>query len=62
MYPKGEGFAITATGAGIARLYGEFEKRFGQHYRQDWKGYKYWHAEDPRDIEAIISIWAKIRV
>lgn len=58
--PRGKGVSITANGQAAPRLYREMEKLLGNHHRQDAKGYRYWQADNPRDVEAIISSWSKI--
>ncbi len=58
--PRHNGVSITANGKAAQRLYVEMERLAGTHHREDTKGYRYYQANDPQDVETIIEIWARL--
>lgn len=58
--PRHGGVSITANGQASQRLYREMERLLGKHHREDAKGYRYYQANDPREVEQIIGTWAAI--
>ncbi len=58
--PRHDGVSITANGQAAPQLYREMERLFGQHHREDVKGYRYFQANKPQDVEWIIEKWSKI--
>ena len=58
--PRHGGVSITANGQAAKRLYREMERVLGSHHREDVKGYRYFQANRPSDVEKIIEEWAAI--
>ena len=58
--PRHGGVSITANGQAAQQLYREMERLLGPHHREDVKGYRYFQANKPIDVEKIIEAWAGI--
>jgi hypothetical protein len=58
--PRHGGVSITANGQAAQQLYREMERLLGPHHREDVKGYRYFQADKPSDVEKIIERWATI--
>jgi len=58
--PRHGGVSITANGQAAQRLYREMERLLGPHHRVDEKGYRYFQADDPMDVERVIKTWSEI--
>jgi hypothetical protein len=58
--PRRGGVSITANGHAARRLYREMERLLGSCHREDAKGYRYFQANQPHDVEMIIDAWAAL--
>ena len=58
--PRHGGVSITANGQAAPRLYREMERILGAHHRKDAKGYRYFQASHPAEVEQIIALWSEI--